>query len=255
MDIENALPTEEIPGEPSQPVESPSPEEAPPPPSAESTPPEVAAASPGEMPATEEEPPPPPPESKARRFFRRLIRGLLAVLIIFGAGFAAALYTVYQPATNEAQGQAQELRAQLQSAEEQIAQLQQQVDDLQSKLDALQQSNDKLSAQNEELQAMQSSYELRIALLNARLDVASATIALTGDDPAGARLALEQTDQTLATIGSLLPPAQQEVATSLQQRLALILEELDGDTFAAASDLSVLAKRLLEIEDALFGAP
>ncbi len=203
-------------------------------------------------PATEAPPPEKPAtESKARRFFRRLLRGLLTLLIIFGVGFAAALYTVYQPAITSAKQQARELEAQLESAQAQIADLESQI----SELEAVRTQNDELIAENEQLLAVQGNYELRIAILNARLDVANAILALAGDDPARARLTLDQTSKTLEKMASLLPTDQQEVATSLQQRLSLVIKELDSDAYAAASDLDVLARRLLEVEDALFSAP
>ncbi len=180
----------------------------------------------------------PKPESKTRVFFRKLFRSTLGFLIIFGIGFAVAAYTIYKPAValqNSTMGE-------LEDAQAQIADLDAQISTLQS---AALESDAKL--------AEQSNFELHVAVLNARVDVANASLKIVEDNAAGALLALEKTDETLALIKSLLPAAQSDVIAAMDQRLALILTEIADNPFAAGSDLNVLATSLLQLEDATFG--
>jgi len=181
----------------------------------------------------------PKPESKTRIFFRKLFRSTLGILIIFGIGFAAAAYTIYKPAVDRGEL----IRLELEDAQAQIADLDAQV----SALDAeLQESDAKL--------VDQGALELHVAVLNARVDVANALLLIVEDNPAGAQLALEKTDETLAQIKSLMPAAQGDVVAAMEQRLELVLTEIAGNPFAAQSDLNVLATSLLQLEDATFGS-
>lgn len=181
----------------------------------------------------------PKAESKARVFFRKLFRWSLGILIIFGIGFAAAVYTVYTPAVAEQKITVGELA----DAQAQITDLSAQISALDT---ALQESDAKLLEQ--------SKFELHIAVLNARVDVANARLMIAEDNAAGAQLALEKTAETLARIKSLMPVAQGEVVTSMEQRLELVLTEIAENPFAAGSDLNVLATDLLQLEDATFGS-
>jgi len=181
----------------------------------------------------------PKPESKARVFFRKLFRLTLGFLIIFGIGFAVAAYTIYKPAVAEQNRTVGELE----EAQAQITDLGAQISTLQS---AAVESDAKL--------AVQSNFELHVAVLNARVDVANASLMIVEDNAAGALLALEKTDETLTRIKSLMPVEQGEVVTSMQQRLELVLTEIAENPYAAGSDLNVLSTDLLGLEDATFGS-
>jgi len=181
----------------------------------------------------------PKPESKARVFFRKLFRLTLGFLIIFGIGFAVAAYTIYKPAVAEQNRTVGELE----DAQAQITDLGAQISTLQS---AAVESDAKL--------AVQSNFELHVAVLNARVDVANASLMIVEDNAAGALLALEKTDETLTRIKSLMPVEQGEVVTSMQQRLELVLTEIAENPYAAGSDLNVLSTDLLGLEDATFGS-
>lgn len=75
------------------------------------------------------------------------------------------------------------------------------------------------------------------------------------DKPADARLVLNKTTTTLKTLQGMLPPDQQKVATDMQNRLILVVGELDSNKFAAQSDLNVLETSLVQLENILFANP
>ncbi len=182
----------------------------------------------------------PKEESKARRFFRLTLRWILSVMIVFGLGYLTAIFALYRPTTQEL-GQ---MRGELKAARDQIDTLEARVEELKP-----------LEAENEELLAAQDEYELHIAILNARLDVAMAQMALVQGDIAKAQITLRNTDETLAKIKNLLPESQSEIVTAMEERLELTLSEIEDDPYAAQSDLDVLATNLLQLEDSLFSSP
>jgi len=157
---------------------------------------------------------------------------------------AAAKHILVQSEKEAAGEQIAEREDQIAEREDQIAALEGQIDDLMP-----------LAEENDLLIFAQTDFELHIAILDARLDVSNALLALAVDDPARARVSLDKTGQALAKVSSLLPEDQRGMVTSMEQRLELVLEEMEGDPYAAQSDLDVLAKSLLELEDALFGTP
>ncbi len=193
----------------------------------------------------------PKEESKVRRFFRLLVRWTLGLLIVFGLGFLTAVYLLYQPEVQSNRVLQNQIQAEQQTAGEQAADLESQIGELQAQIDDLR----PLAEENEALLAVQDGFELHIAILDARLDVSNALLALAVDDPARARVSLERTGEALTKVERLLPADQREIVTALQNRLELALNEMEDDPYAAQSDLDVLAKRLLEMEDGLFGSP
>ena len=183
-------------------------------------------------------------ESKTRRFFRRLIRWAAGVLIVFGLGFLTGIFLLYRPATKEAERNSEMMGIELQDADGRSAGLEIQIADLETQITSLQPYKDL----NNDLVAEQEGLNLHIALLDARIDVANALLALSEGNPAQVRVVLAKTTETLDTINSLLEPDQQEVASSLKERLVLVLAEVDEDPFAAKSDLDVLGTKLLQLQ-------
>ncbi|MBL7163410.1 MAG: hypothetical protein ISS57_12450 [Anaerolineales bacterium] len=200
-------------------------------------------------PESEEEAP--KEESKVRRFFRLLLRWTLGLLIVFGFGFLTAVYLLYRPEVQGTRELQNQIQSEQQAAEEQFAGLESEITALEGQIDDL----NPLAVENEELLAAQGEFELHIAILDARVDVSNALLALAVDDPARARVSLDRTGEALATVSGLLPADQRAMVTSMEQRLELVLGEMEDDPYAAQSDLDVLSKSLLELEDALFGSP
>ena len=190
-------------------------------------------------------------ESKARRFFRKLLRWTAGILIVFGFGFLLAVFTLYQPARDETDRAQREFS----QAGLQITDLNSQISDLEGEIAGQANSIGNLRTENEELIAVQDGFNLQIAVLMARLDVANAKLAMLDDDVAQARLILEGTGETLKAIKTLLPVDQRDVISPMEQRLSLVLDETETDPFAAVSDLSVLEAQLLQLESNLFDQP
>jgi TolA-binding protein len=113
-----------------------------------------------------------------------------------------------------------------------------------------------LETQNVELQKELDSANLHIVILSARADVATAQLILVkGEDVSKARIALSRTSDTLDTLGDMLEHNQRKIVSDLQERLELVLDELEDNPYAAESDLDVLARGLLELESAFFTQP
>jgi hypothetical protein len=195
----------------------------------------------------EETEPAPPDESRLRRFVWRTARWVLGLLVVFMLGFLTAIYGLYRPALNERQ-----------SVERQLSDSQEETASLQSELDAAQGQIDDLQARIEELSSLETlnqELELHVNILSARSDVISARLALANDDPSRSRAALARTGETLNTLQDLLAADQSDLVTDMQDRLELVLSEIDEDTFAADSDLGVLERSLLELENDYFTQP
>jgi hypothetical protein len=170
----------------------------------------------------------------------RLLRWFLIALVLFGLGVAFTLWALYSPQ-----------RSQLSAADSQNQSLQGQVSDLQNQVKTL----TPLGTTNQNLQQQINQGDLHTAILSARNDVAQAQLALAKQDTAKASLALSKTDQTLTKIGSLLPSNQQKLVQDMQSRLTLAKSEIESNSYAAQSDLDVLANSLVDLENSLFTGP
>lgn len=191
---------------------------------------------------------PPQEESKSRRRLRKVLRWTAGILILIGLGFLTAVFSLYLPIRADL-NQARQDRNQ---AEQQIEALNNQISTLESETASQATTIGNLRTENEDLLSKQQAYELRIAVLKARVDVANATLAIEQDNTATARLVLNGTLETLQRIEDELPADQSAALDPLQQRLELVLSELESDVFAALSDLNVLEAQLLQLEDDLF---
>jgi hypothetical protein len=183
-------------------------------------------------------------ETKVRKFFRKLIRWTAGLLIIFGLGLVAGIFMLYRPATKETQ----QVRDDLAAANTQIENLQSKISELEAHNAYLQSLED----DNTDLLNQQQYFNLHIAILDARLDVSNASLALNENDLAQAKIILDRTSKTLDSIEFYLEPDFSDVVESMRQRLKLVLGEMENDPYAAQSDLDVLATNLLQLEDSLF---
>jgi hypothetical protein len=91
--------------------------------------------------------------------------------------------------------------------------------------------------------------------LQALVDVTRSQAALAQGEESAARLALRETGDHLAELSESLGPSSADTVASMQDRLDLILSEIDRDAFAAQSDLSVLATSLAALERDLAQGP
>jgi|YelNatPaOPRAMG01_1025707.scaffolds.fasta_scaffold42484_3 cell division protein FtsL len=175
-------------------------------------------------------------ESAAARFFRRVLRWTLGILIVFGLGVISALYLWYLPLRQANIS----LNKDLLAANEQITQLKQQVADQTVQQNKAQQEIDQLKL---------ADYQSQIK--SAQLEVANARIALYQNDPNQALSALEKVTSMLTSLQLKLPQDQQTRIADLQARLDLAKKEVKDNTYAAQSDLDVLAQGLSSLSGML----
>lgn len=210
----------------------------------DASPPEAAPPTGSETAPEQEKRPeikaPPKAESRSQQIVRRTIRWMVGFLIVLGLGVLIILFTLYIPTRQ----QLNESNARLQQANQKITELQNQITNL--------------SGLENNTKSLQSEYDkanMHIAILSARTDVATAQLALAKNDTTKARVALSQTPDTLTKLKGLIDQNQQKVVTDMQDRLTLAVKELDSNTYAAQSDLDVLATSLVELENAYFTNP
>lgn len=187
---------------------------------------------PQELPSMEPEPSEP---SRASTVARRALRWVTAVVVIFGLGFGATWLVRVRPLMSEVD----DLEQRAGQAETAQAELQGRVDELEG-----------VEQRNQELEAELLEARGHLDLLAVLVDVTSAQLAIAEEDTAAARLALEDTETKL---DALADKQGEQIVAPLRERLALVLEGLTGDVFAAQRDLEVLSNTLVAMERDLFG--
>ena len=96
---------------------------------------------------------------------------------------------------------------------------------------------------------------LHILILSALADVNAARVALMNEDGAGAKVHLTNTSETFEALKESVGPEQRDKVLAMQNRLALVIAELDEDPSVALSDLEVLANNLTMLENTFFAKP
>jgi len=188
-------------------------------------------------------------EGKVRRLFRMGIRWIAGLLIVFGLGLLTGIFVFYRPTIREAEKYSIQIMTELSAMNAITEGLEKQVADLKTEIFSLK----PLKNKNEELLTEKQDLNLHIAILDARVDIANAQLALKEEDNTQARIILDQTTKTFNTIRDLLGMEEQGAVSDLEKRLDLVLEELNIDPYAAESDLDVLETKLLQLQDSLFG--
>ncbi|MEJ2262696.1 MAG: hypothetical protein P8X95_04580 [Anaerolineales bacterium] len=177
------------------------------------------------------------PETRLQRFLRLSIRWLAGFLIVFALGILATVFVLYRPTTQ----QLSEVRADLNQSQQQVSELENQVSQLKS-----------LEANNKALQDQLDQANLHIQILSALSDVNAARLDVANDDIPSAKVKLTNTPDTLKELESLVGASQKEAVVAMQNRLDLALGEMGRDSFAALSDLEVLATNLVQLENTFF---
>ena len=88
--------------------------------------------------------------------------------------------------------------------------------------------------------------------MSALSDVNAARLDVANDDIPSAKVKLTNTPDTLKELESLVGASQKEAVVAMQNRLDLALGEMGRDSFAALSDLEVLATNLVQLENTFF---
>ena len=192
------------------------------------------------------------PESEGKSFWARALRWLLILVVIFGLGALLIMFLLYIPARDQAIQANRQVRLIKEQAKADLERADQIISELEETIGSLY----TVEAQNEALQDELDIANIHIVILSARSDVATAQLILVkGEDISKARVTLSQTSETLEILGDMLEPDQRKIASDMQERLELALDELEDNPYAAESDLDVLARGLLELESALFTEP
>jgi type II secretory pathway component PulM len=177
------------------------------------------------------------PETRLQRFLRLSIRWLAGFLIVFALGVLATVFVLYRPASK----QLSRARMDLQQSQQQVSELESQVSQLRG-----------LEAKNTALQDQLDKANLHIRILSALSDVNAARLDIANNDIPSARVNLTNTPDTLKELENLVGANQKDAVTAMQNRLELALGEMDKDSFAALSDLKVLATNLVQLENTFF---
>jgi hypothetical protein len=176
--------------------------------------------------------------SKLRLFLRRLVRWLVAVLVIFALGVAATWLTRVAPQQKEIENLEHDLEMSREEADLSASE----VEDLLPLVD-----------ENAELKSDLTAMEMHIEILKIQGDVASAQLALLAEDFVTARASLAGTDTRLEALMKNLEGEDRDTVQGMLTRLDLVLEELGDDSFAAIRDLEVLSSNLAALERSIFG--
>lgn len=134
--------------------------------------------------------------------------------------------------------------------ERSLADTRNQMETLQSELEDLR----GLEEDNRELRQELKTKDHHLDLLAVLVDVTRSRLALAQDQSAEAAAALEGTDARLESLQRGLEGSDAEAVAGMRDRLNLVLNELETDTFAAQGDLEILTNNLVELERRIFGS-
>jgi len=164
-------------------------------------------------------------------------RWVLVAVLAFGLGALLTAMTLYIPTRqklNRANTDLERANTTLTSKTDQITTLQTGAQNLQNSLD---------------------SATLHRDVLKALSGVRGASLAVTADDYAGARLSLIQATEALDALSGRLGTEQKDVFTAMQQSAAQALADVQTDLKSAQAELDQLARNLVQLEDNLFPHP
>ena len=180
---------------------------------------------------------------------------MIGLLIIFASGFLTAVLLLYIPERDEkSQLEAGRLQAEA-TAEARTDTLKSEIVHLENEVNDYKAREDDLEAEIKNLQAELTKANLHIYILSALSDINAARVALTNDDAAEAQVYLTNTMETLETLKEIVDPGQRDKVLAMQNRLALVLAEIEDQPSVALSDLEVLANDLTLLENTFFAKP
>ena len=191
------------------------------------------------------------PESRSQQLLKLSIRWVIGVLIVFALGIMSAVLLLYIP---ERDGKSQ-LETELLQAESRIDTLESAIIQLENEIQGYLDREDALVSEAETMQEELMTANLHILILSALADVNAARVALANDDIAGARVHLTNTNTTLETLKELVGTEQRDKVIAMQNRLALVMAEINDNPSIAQSDLEVLANNLTLLENTFFAKP
>jgi hypothetical protein len=180
----------------------------------------------------------PKPPSRLVIFLRKLLRWTVGILVIFALGILATWITRVQPQKDRINA----LNDKLEAADITVEELESRMTELLPVVD-----------ENNALKGQLNQAQLQVDVFKVLVDVTTAELALVNEDVLTAKASLSGTDSQLETLQEGLPQADQATIEGMRTRLALVLDELETDVFAAGNDLEVLKNNLVALERSLFG--
>jgi len=191
----------------------------------------------------------PKPPSRLGRFFRKALRWVTGLIVVFGIGVGTTWFVRVQPMSD----QLEDLNNQLQAAELTANELESQYSSKQNEKQDLETQLSDAQLRIESLEEELLNAELNVDSMKILVDVSSAQLALENDDIVTAKASLAGTDTKLGELEEKIQGEDQETIEGMRSRLALVLDELETNRFAAMRDLEVLASNLMALERSLFG--
>lgn len=191
--------------------------------------------------------------SRFQRILRTALIALVAVIVVFLAGFLTDHFARYSPMKAVLTENLTQTQDELSQVNQTISDLQSQIDNLTTQLTA---ANDRIAALEQDKENMQSdlvSANLHIELLTVLGELKTAHIEFKNDNIAGAKVALSNTAARLENLNPLVETVDANLAANMQTRLDLILTGMDTDSATAQADLGLLTKNLQSVETLLFG--
>jgi len=176
--------------------------------------------------------------SRANLFFKKLLRRATLWLGIFALGIVVTWFVQIRPRIEEVNA----LKAEMDLLEEEVGALETDLAELEG-----------IESERDGLQLQLDDTRVHLALLDILVDVSTAQLAIGDGNFDTAQAALAETDEKLSELAAGLEEDYHETIDGMQSRLALALEEINQDAFAAESDLEVLRNSILALERSLFG--
>jgi DNA repair exonuclease SbcCD ATPase subunit len=194
-----------------------------------------------------------PEMGRFQRILRTALIALVAVIVVFLAGFLTDHFARYSPMKAVLTENLTQTQDELSQANQTISDLQSQIDNLTAQLTA---ANDRIAALEQDKENLQSdldSANQHIELLTVLGELKTAHIELKSGNIAGAKVALSSTAAHLENLKPLVETVDANLAANMLTRLNLILTGMDTDSVTAQADLGLLAKNLQSVETLLFG--
>jgi hypothetical protein len=174
-----------------------------------------------------------PSDSRLTGWLRRSLRWLAGLAFVFALGVLIVFFARVRPQSDRIRS----LERQFDENQQALATAQTQIDDL-----------GPLREENQRLLDDIAEDGRHLALLSVLVDVTNAQLDLAQDQPDGAKTALEDTGAKLESLLEGLEGQDADAVQSMLNRLDLVLQELESDTFAAQRDLEIMANNLVDFE-------
>lgn len=112
-----------------------------------------------------------------------------------------------------------------------------------------------LTASNDAMQQVLADRSLQLAIITALADVRAARLAITAEDPAGARLAVTRAVQALDTLAGLIDKDNSDIVANMQDKADQANTDLQASLTTAIPVLEQLEANLVSIHNTLFPTP